>query len=223
MNKYLIAAAVATISASAANAASVSFSDSISMRDTNWTESFTLSQFNSSLGTLTSVDFTLSGLVNGTASVQNLANEAVDPTVNLRAEITADFAGSELAVVIPAGSQEVNLGAFEGTFNVFDGGDAVEDLALAGTDTQTNGLFTNLAAFIGTGSINVNAAAVALSNVSGGGNANFITDFDTDASAEASITYNYDEAVAPIPLPAAGWALFAALGSLVAFRRYSRA
>lgn len=29
--------------------------------------------------------------------------------------------------------------------------------------------------------------------------------------------------ISPVPLPAAGWALFAALGSLVAFRRYSKA
>lgn len=111
--------------------------------------------------------------------------------------------------------------AFQGTFNVFDGSDAVENLALSGTDSQTNGFFTNLSAFIGTGTIGVDAGATATSTVSGGGNANFITDFDTDASASATITYTYDEAVVPIPLPATAFLMLGALGSLLAFRRYS--
>lgn len=221
MKKYLIAAIAAALVAPAAHAASVSFSDSIAMQNTNWTDSFNLSQFDPSLGTLTSVEFTLSGIVNGTASVQNLEDEAVDPTVVLSSQITADLAGNQLAVVIPTGSQEVNLTAFQGTFNVFDGSDAVENLALSGTDSQTNGFFTNLSAFIGTGTIGVDAGATATSTVSGGGNANFITDFDTDASASATITYTYDEAVVPIPLPATAFLMLGALGSLLAFRRYS--
>lgn len=36
-------------------------------------------------------------------------------------------------------------------------------------------------------------------------------------------TIEEPDPISPIPLPAAGWALFAALGSLVAFRRYSKA
>lgn len=51
MKKYLIAAIAAALVAPAAHAASVSFSDSIAMQNTNWTDSFNLSQFDPSLGT----------------------------------------------------------------------------------------------------------------------------------------------------------------------------
>lgn len=228
MKKYFLAAIAATAIAPAAHAASVTYSDSIPLTSTNWTQSFNLQQFDPSLGTLTSVVFNLSGVVDGTISAQNLESEPVTTTLNLQATITASSGSTTLGVVVPIGSEEVTLDPFSGNILDYTGSDAVNALPLNGSasvsNTFTSGI-DDLSAFIGVGSFAVNADASAQSNYTGenGGNITLITSFKTDASSEASITYTYDEAMAPIPLPAAGWALFAALGSLVAFRRYSKA
>lgn len=47
--------------------------------------------------------------------------------------------------------------------------------------------------------------------------------FTLAATTPPEFTIPDPDPISPIPLPAAGWALFAALGSLVAFRRYSKA
>lgn len=178
-------------------------------------------QFTPVEGTLTSVMFELNGVVEGTVSGRTLSDVPVATTLRSQAEINATFEGRTLASVNPTGLQTVRLAAFEGG-DLFDfsGSDAVENLAISGSASDSRTFTTDLEPFIGTGDISVDVDA------EGSSGTPFAVSFligslSTEAGAQATITYMFDEpeTVTPIPLPAAGWALLSVIGALWAFRR----
>ena len=219
MQKFLLATAAAALFAPAVNAATITQSESFASQGTDWALSASFDQFDSSLGTLDSVVFDLTGNVTGTASAEQLGG-ASDVTLELDATITSDLAGfGELGVVIPAASDTIALDAFDGEFD-FDGPSGVTFSDLSGSDTISNTFTSGLAPFIGTGSFVVPTSAEGGSGTSGSGNV--VTQFSSSASADLTLTYNYTESsdvVSPVPLPAAGWAMIAALGALGAVAR----
>lgn len=223
MRSYFLAAVAAAALAPSANAATISFSDGFGPAVTNWSETLSLSQFDPSLGTLTSVTFELFGTAEGVANAESLSNGPSNVTLNLGAEVEASLAGfGSLGQVIPLASQTIALSAFDGNID-FGGTSGVALDDLEADDEVSNVFVSGLAPFIGTGNLPVIISASG--NSSGSGSGNLITQFFTDAFASATITYDYDEIpdeVPPIPLPAAAWMLLAALGSLVAVRRYKQ-
>lgn len=98
MKMKLVAAAIGVmaLASTAANANTISYtSNTIASAVNNWTNNLTLTKFDSNLGTLTSVSFTLFGNASGYVYVQNI-NTTVTATVTptLSSQITMSGSGS---------------------------------------------------------------------------------------------------------------------------------
>lgn len=203
------------IAAASVQAATVSHGPySIALSSTNWTDSISVPQFDPGLGTLTQIDFSLSGHVEGSAKFESLDASPATVDMALKATITLQRPDlSSLVTVIPVANTSDNVAAFDGTMD-FGGVSGKTYTGLSGDDVlafSSPPPLADLALFTGLGSINLPVSATGTSIGSGAGN--LITQFLTSASAEASVTYHYD----PVPEPAS-LALLAA-GGLMALRR----
>jgi len=181
------------------SAAVVSFSDTIAMQLTNWDEAFSVSKFNPALGTLTSVQYTLTGTVEGSAAYENFAPTAAAITLNLSAVINVDTPGGSIAVTVtPLASITEAAAVYDGTID-FDGASGSTLGGLTDTDTASNTLFVGLAPFIGLGDIIL--AAEALASSTGSGSGNLATNFTSEAAATLTINYFYDILPPPPSVP----------------------
>lgn len=168
---------------------------------------FALQQFDSSLGTLESVDFAINAL-----SRRIVANPAPGPGANVFtirgfANITSADAG---APVLP--NWEVNTIENQSRFN------SPYEL-FAGGPTQTTNITTGLGSFTGTSTFNylMNAGIDIL-----GSTAPYGATSRNDGRAAISVTYNFKEAVAAVPEPST-WAMmiigFGAIGASMRMRK----
>lgn len=218
-NTLIITASVIGLSAGSASAAVLEFSDSVSLSTTNWTDSLAVSQFDSALGTLTSVVVTLTGGVSGDAFGESLDAAPAEITLDLSAEITAATSAlGEIGTVLPLASESFSATADDGTID-FGGTSGVSFTGLTGTDSDSSTLTGgDMAEFIGTGTVEIMLEALGMSIGSGAGN--LITRFATQAEATVDVRYTYDEvAVAPVPLPAGAALMLTGLGALAVARR----
>ena len=214
MKRLAVCAGVLTFAAGV-QAATISHGPfNIALSSTNWANSLNVPQFNPALGTLTQIDFSLSGHVEGTAKFESL--DASPATINLSLQATISLQRpdlSSLVTVIPVANTSDNVSAYDNTMD-FDGSSGKTYSGLSGNDTlmfSSPPPLADLALFTGVGSINLPVSATGSSSGSGAGN--LITQFLTSASAEASVTYHYT----PAPEPASLALL--ALGGSVALRR----
>jgi hypothetical protein len=220
--KLLAPAALAVLIGGSASAATLSYSDSISLQSTNWGPlTLSLTQFDSSLGTLNSVTFTLSGNVEGSAGAESLDASPSTVTLDLGAAIEADIAGlgsSGVAdiTINPVNSQTIGLTAFDGTID-FAGTSGVDTGTVTGSDSNFATYASGLAPFIGGGTFDVDLSADG--EFSGSGAGNLVTRSNTSASASITVLYDYTPAV--IPLPASALLLLGGLGGLAMVRRRS--
>ena len=219
MNNILLSSvAVLGLTAAAASAATVSFSDTVALTTTNWTDSLSITQFDTSLGTLNNVMVTLEGTVQGEANAESLDAAPATITLDLSALITASTALlGNVGTVLPIVSQSVNLSSFDGGID-FAGTSGFATGVVSASDTDMS-TFTgsDMAEFIGGGTVAIDLTANGQSTGSGAGN--LITQFLTSASATVTVKYDFDEAVAAVPLPASALLLGAALFGLGFSRR----
>lgn len=211
VNKRILGAVfcVAMGLSQSANAATLSYSDTIDPAKTNWQETVSLQQFDSALGTLNSVTVTLEGIVKGIAEAENLGGVTRDVTLKLEALISASTAAlGALVDTLPVISETHSLTAYDGTLDfagtsgVSTGQHTIGDsksITLTGMDMNE---------FIGMGLVEFIVDALGTSEVTGGGN--MVSYFTTEASALLKVDYDYT--VAQVPLPAAAPLLIAALG-----------
>lgn len=186
----------------AANAATISFTDSVPVTNTNWTESITLNKFDSSLGTLTGVTFELIGEVSGQASYESLDSAPAVISLNLQATIELDGSGLGLGTIVqvlPVANVTDNASDFDGTID-FGGTSGGTFTGLNQADSDVGGIApANFALFIGgpgdTFSLDVEANGSSI----GSGAGNLITQFSTNASAEVTVTYTYTSNEIPEP------------------------
>lgn len=215
--KTVLTAAVLAMSAGQAFADTLSYSDVVSLSSTNWSDTVAVSQFDTALGTLTGVTFTLEGEVDGSFRVESVDAAPATVTASLGAQIEASHATlGSLGVVLPVADASFALSAFDGTID-FAGTSGTAGTGNA-TDMVSNTLTSGLAPFLGTGTISFDVAAAGASTGSGAGN--LTTLFATSAAAAVTVVYDYTAApVASVPLPAGLPLLLTGLGALAVLRR----
>jgi hypothetical protein len=194
MKKILVCSAIALAMSGAANAASISFSDSFGLADTNWSQALNLSRFDSSLGTLTSVIFSYGGQVDSAIRFESL--DAAPATVSGNTSGNLIFDDPIFDTLNIASSQSQAVGAFDGAID-FGGTSGFDFGTITGTASDSLTLISGFAPYTGLGTFAINVDATGLSNVSGAGN--LVSVINTQARADITVTYNYDEAPPPPP------------------------
>lgn len=206
-------------SAATAHADTVSFSSTVPLTSTNWNNTLGLGLFDTNLGTLTSIDFGLSGTVSGTGSVESLDSSATVVNLQLGSTLTLKRPdASTLVITNPLFSTSFNLTSFDGSIN-FAGTSGASTGSVSNTSSNSfsSGLNTDFALFSqsGGGTINLSLGAVGASNATGAGN--LITQFSTQASGVATVTYNY--IATPVPEPETYAMMLSGIGLLAFVRR----
>ena len=127
--KTLLLAAAFGVTSAAASAAILHYSDTVSLTTTDWSETVSVNQFDSALGTLTSVMVTLLGGVEGEAKAESLVTAPATVSLDLSAMISAATSAlGEIATVLPLVSRSEDLSIFD---NMIDFG------GTSGFDTGT--------------------------------------------------------------------------------------
>ncbi|MEN9657048.1 MAG: hypothetical protein RL571_513 [Pseudomonadota bacterium] len=189
---------MSTLTASA-SVNSLSFVGGHALSSTNWSDVFSLQQFDSRLGTLTGVNVDLYGLVAGSVKYENLDASASNVGIDLGAIIKlATVSGKSLLAINPLVSNVYNASAYDG-FTDFGGtsGKKLTGLSANTADSEVLNSASWLSLFTGPGVVNLKLASLGASSASGPGN--LITQFATNAAANYKITYTY--VTAPVPEP----------------------
>lgn len=211
MKKYLIAAAVATMIAPAAQALTIvdSQTRSIGFAPTELDTVFSFDGYTGS-ETIDYVNVTFGGAIDGSGTLLNTGanTQTAEGTTTSEFTFTSDQvnlgAVPQTTVSGSTGAQEIEAETTE-TFNV--------DGSSSGSFQPTGG---DISAYLSAFDISLQT----LTGINGsGGGGNVLFGQSTDAFADITVEYG----VTPIPLPAAAWMLLAGLGSLLAFRRYGKA
>lgn len=164
---------------------------SIPLTTTNWSDVVALPQFDPSLGTLTSIDIALTGLITGNAKYES--NDSAPGTITLNLEASIELQrpdNTSLLMVTPLTAITDTAEAFDGVID-FGGlsGNEFFDLAASVTENVTLDSDADLALFSGTGTVDLSLAATGNSRSTGLGNV--INLFNTNAGAEIVVTYTY--------------------------------
>jgi hypothetical protein len=223
---FCFAAATLFSSAATAQTQQVCFTDTIPFTNTNWSNAVTIPKFDSGLGTLQQIDFSLTGNIQGSA-----AEESTDtsPTVvMLQFQATLTLTRPDLSVIvvtIPLASFNDTLTAFDGTID-FGGTSGMTHPGINATATNmatSPPPASDIALFSGPagnpGTISLPVTGLGTSFASGGGN--IITQFMTAASANVQVCYTYLPNVPPVftaPTPQCGSTLMATAGVPVSFQ-----
>jgi len=176
---------------SPAFSATISYSGSVPVTETDWADSVSITQFNPALGTLNSVQIDLDAHVEGSAKFEHRGNKPATVLMYLWANVEVQRPDTSLLVgASPIQTTIDSVTKFDGTVD-FGGTSGRTHDGLSGN--QSNSTVTSdaadLALFIGTGSIVLPVLANAASGATGSGNMLF--DFLTNASADVTVTYDY--------------------------------
>lgn len=200
MFKKILFGLMLIASTSAANAAIITQSQTITQQKTNINTSLIFNLFNLGPGfELTKVSFTIDGDVFGSASVESRDSEPSTIDMELSVTLTLfDPSNSALVISIPLFSQSFNATAFDGLIDfggtsgaTFTGLNASQSVTESYTDAAT------LAEFTGPGVISLGFTAIGTSQGSGAGN--LVSEFSTQASGDIEVVYEYRSTVVSEP------------------------
>lgn len=171
---------------------SVSKTATWASQTTDWQLSKTVEKFNPDLGTLTSIEITVTGSVTSDISVENTSlTSASSVTATVSGTLTLTGQGLANMVISPtANAGSHNLAIYDGTLN-FTGPSAWA----FGSNTASGNKSTTitdpnvLAQYQGTGTVSFGMSASATSQASGGGN--LVTAISTSAQGDVTVKYNY--------------------------------
>lgn len=213
----IIAATALFVCESKAQTSSYSVEATQASAPTEWNSNFDLAKFDSSLGTLQSVEITLSSGATTTITVSN--NAASSSSGNVRTDLlltltssNVDLAPGGLALefLVPAAKQNYSLAA----------GESKQFANLSASSEQSFLFDGDVSQFVGPGPIHLNLTTeTATTQTNTGGNTD--SSQSTNASGNVKVTYNYTPA-APVPEPATWAALAMGAGLLIISARFRR-
>jgi hypothetical protein len=204
-----------------AQAATLTYSDTVDSARTNFTDSVSIAQFDSSLGDLTGIIIELTGSVSGSIQLESTDAASSNVTANLVSEIKLQRPDmSDLVVVLPTASEDANFTAFDGAVD-FGGTSGLTRNNLSETANNSISLTdpSDFGIFLGTGNLVLPVAAIGRSNASGSGN--LATVFQTFAGANITVSYEYTERPTAVPEPNAPMGALALVGlGMMAKRKF---
>lgn len=218
-----LAIAAALTPFTSAQASTISFSNSKSIAITNWTDALSFGKFDTSLGTLTSIKFDLSGMVQGSGNAESQDAAASTVTLSLGALLGLTRPdGSTLVVTNPLFSQVFEFSAYDGSIN-FSGtsGGSTGTVSANGSNSFVSSNASDFSLFSALGGGTINLGLNAVGNSSGTGAGNLLTQFNTAASGNVLVTYTYTP-TGEVPEPATLATLIAGLGLMGAVRRRAK-
>jgi len=189
------AGALLLLPAAVASAATQTFTDSVSLQTTNWSDSVTVPKFDPRLGQLQQVRLAFLGHVEGDVRFESLDAAPATVTSELRSEISLRRPDrSPIVVSLPASSHSTSLSAFDGALDFagtsgrdFPDEVAEDDQSAALSSPADRALFTASSA---EENITLPVDAVGRSTATGAGN--LTAQFQTSASASLTVTYVYN-------------------------------
>ena len=221
-----LAIAAAFVPFVSAQAATISYTDSKALTTTNWADALSFSKFDTNLGTLTSIRFDLSGVVQGVGNAESLDSSASTVTLTLGSLLGLTRPDhSTLVVTNPVFSQTFNFSAFDNAINFGGTSGATTGIVSAtGTNFFVTSSASDFALFSALGGGTIDLGLDAVGNSNGTGSGNLITQFNTAASGIAKVTYTYTAAPSgDVPEPASLALVCGGLGLLGAARRRNKA
>lgn len=169
------------------------YTDTIDLNLTDWTDVLRFPRFDPAVGILTGVEFILDGRLQGSAQIESLEAQELDVTISMSANIVLQHPnGSTIVESIPMASVTESVSAFDGTID-FGGTSGRVFPSLVGIHLVESGVYTestDLAPFIGEGSILLPVSASGHASGEGGGN--LALGYTTAASAFVTVTYFYE-------------------------------
>lgn len=200
-----------------AQAAVISFSDSVPLSTTNWTHTISVPKFDPSLGTLDSVSFHLAGHVEGSARFESLDATKTNVTMRLAADIRLRRPDkTDLVISLPVANTSDLVSPYDGTID-FSGPSGRSYTGLSASDSDTAELLAPLNPidednFVGAGEV-VSLIVRATGASRGMGAGNLVLLFATSASADVHVSYAYT----PVPEPQT--AILCGLPAILVFYR----
>lgn len=204
-----------------AHAATISFSNSKATATTNWNDVLTFGKFDTTLGTLTSIQFELDGAILGSGSAESLDAAFSNVSLSLGALLGLTRPdGSTLVIAKPVFTQNFGFSAFDGAID-FGGtsGGRTGTVSATGSNSFVSFNANDFSLFSALGGGNINLGLSATGSSSGSGAGNLITQFSTAASGDVRVIYNYTAATSNVPEPASLATLLAGLGLMGVVRR----
>ena len=160
-------------------------------RTTGWNDSAAVNQFDPALGTLQSVNITISDDLLGSFAAENLGNSATSVGTTDAAALTLDLPGSTptFATTVSA-SDSMSLGAFDGSVDYAGTSGHIDPLAAQSDGSGTTlSSAADLAPFTGDGVVVLPVGATSSATIDGPGN--MAAGLLTDAGGTVSVSYTY--------------------------------
>ena len=178
----------------------------------DWTALIAVPKFDPALGTLNSIVFSMTGLVQGAARGENTGTSSgseVKLSLASGLTLTRPGGGPALVVATPLAINLFSASVFDGVVD-FAGTSGATFSGLLGTkfNSARYESAADLALFTGAGTIDLPLSAVGASRATGGGT--IISLFDTESRGEVTVSYRYTSSSA-VPEPR----VYGAVGALL--------